>query len=124
MVDFPAVVPPDEQAGRRAAARHAQLTKPAGSLGRLEDIGVWLAACQGTSPPRPLDRPRVVVFAGDHGVAGHGVSAYPPEVTGQMVANFLAGGAAVNVLASVAGAGVRVADLAVDGPPLPTVPDQ
>jgi nicotinate-nucleotide--dimethylbenzimidazole phosphoribosyltransferase len=116
MVEFPAIAPPDEQAGRLAEARQAQLTKPAGSLGRLEQVGVWLAACQGACPPRPLARPRVVVFAGDHGVAQHGVSAYPPEVTGQMVANFLAGGAAVNVLASVAGATVRVVDLAVDAP--------
>jgi nicotinate-nucleotide--dimethylbenzimidazole phosphoribosyltransferase len=116
MVEFPAIVPPDEQAGRLAEARQAQLTKPAGSLGRLEQVGIWLAACQGACPPRPLARPRVVVFAGDHGVARHGVSAYPPEVTGQMVANFLAGGAAVNVLASVAGATVRVVDLAVDTP--------
>ncbi|HEX4250078.1 MAG TPA: nicotinate-nucleotide--dimethylbenzimidazole phosphoribosyltransferase [Pseudonocardia sp.] len=116
MVEFPAIVAPDELTGRQALARHAQLTKPAGSLGRLEQVGVWLAACQGHCPPRPLARPRVVVFAGDHGVARHGVSAYPPEVTGQMVANFLAGGAAVNVLAAVAGATVRVADLAVDSP--------
>jgi nicotinate-nucleotide--dimethylbenzimidazole phosphoribosyltransferase len=116
MVEFPAIVPPDEQAARLAEARQAQLTKPAGSLGRLEQVGVWLAACQGACPPRPLARPRVVVFAGDHGVARHGVSAYPPEVTGQMVANFLAGGAAVNVLASVTGATVRVVDLAVDTP--------
>jgi nicotinate-nucleotide--dimethylbenzimidazole phosphoribosyltransferase len=116
MVEFPAIVAPDELTGQQALLRHAQLTKPAGSLGRLEQIGVWLAACQGHCPPRPVARPRVVVFAGDHGVARHGVSAYPSEVTGQMVANFLAGGAAVNVLASVAGATVRVADLAVDSP--------
>jgi nicotinate-nucleotide--dimethylbenzimidazole phosphoribosyltransferase len=116
MPDFPPITPPDEATARQARARQAQLTKPAGSLGRLEEIGVWLAACQGACPPRPLSRPRVVVFAGDHGVARHGVSAYPPEVTGQMVANFLAGGAAVNVLASTAGATVRVVDLAVDMP--------
>src|SRR5579884_3661501 len=116
MVEFAAITPPDEQARRQAVARHGQLTKPPGSLGRLEEVGVWLAACQGSCPPRPLVRPRVVVFAGDHGVARHGVSAYPPEVTAQMVTNFLAGGAAVNVLASVAGATVRVADLSVDAP--------
>lgn len=116
MVEFPAIVPPDEQVARQALARHSQLTKPLGSLGRLEQVGVWLAACQGVCPPRPLGRPRVVVFAADHGIARHGVSAYPPEVTGQMVANFLAGGAAVNALAAVAGATVRVADLAVDAP--------
>ena len=113
-VAFPTVQPPDEQARRQAVARQDVLTKPAGSLGRLEELGVWLAACQGVCPPRPFTRARVVVFAGDHGIARHGVSAYPSEVTGQMVANFLAGGAAVNVLAGVAGASVRVVDLAVD----------
>lgn len=113
--DFDPVVPPDAQAHREAVARHLQLTKPAGSLGRLEELGVWLAACQGVCPPKPLTRPRVVVFAGDHGVAAHGVSAYPSEVTMQMVANILAGGAAVNVLAESAGATVRVVDVAVDG---------
>ncbi|HEY1570530.1 MAG TPA: nicotinate-nucleotide--dimethylbenzimidazole phosphoribosyltransferase [Pseudonocardiaceae bacterium] len=112
---FPAVTPPDEQAHRQAVARQAQLTKPAGSLGRLEELGVWIAACQGVCPPRPFARPRVVVFAGDHGIAASGVSAYPSEVTGQMVANFLVGGAAVNVLAAVAGATVRVVDMAVAG---------
>jgi nicotinate-nucleotide--dimethylbenzimidazole phosphoribosyltransferase len=110
---FEPVAPPDEQARRDAVARHATLTKPAGSLGRLEELGAWIAACQGVCPPRPFTRPRVVVFAGDHGVAQHGVSAYPSEVTGQMVTNFLTGGAAVNVLAAVAGATVRVADLSV-----------
>lgn len=110
---FHRVVPPDTGARRDAVARQEQLTKPAGSLGRLEEVGVWVSACQGICPPRPFARPRVVVFAGDHGIAANGVSAYPSEVTGQMVANLLTGGAAVNVLASVAGASVRVADLAV-----------
>jgi nicotinate-nucleotide--dimethylbenzimidazole phosphoribosyltransferase len=113
--EFPAVSAPDEQVHRQAVARQGQLTKPAGSLGRLEELGVWIAACQGVCPPRPFARPRVVVFAGDHGVAQHGVSAYPPEVTGQMVANFMVGGAAVNVLAAAAGATVRVVDMAVAG---------
>jgi len=113
-IEFPPVKAPDEGARRRAVARQATLTKPAGSLGKLEELGVWVASCQGECPPRPFTRPRVVVFAGDHGVAQHGVSAYPSEVTGQMVANFLAGGAAVNVLATVAGATVRVVDVAVD----------
>ncbi|ONI87271.1 nicotinate-nucleotide--dimethylbenzimidazole phosphoribosyltransferase [Saccharothrix sp. ALI-22-I] len=113
-IEFPPVEPPSEDARSQAIARHGVLTKPAGSLGKLEELGVWVAACQDKCPPRPFTRPRVVVFAGDHGVAKHGVSAYPPEVTGQMVANFLAGGAAVNVLANVAGATVRVVDLAVD----------
>ena len=110
---FPAVQTPDAQSRRAAVARQEQLTKPAGSLGRLEELGVWVAACQGTCPPRPFGRPRVVVFAGDHGIAQHGVSAYPSEVTGQMVANILTGGAAINVLSAVAGAGVRVVDMAV-----------
>ena len=110
---FPAVQTPDAQARRAAVARQEQLTKPAGSLGRLEELGVWVASCQGTCPPRPFGRPRVVVFAGDHGIAQHGVSAYPSEVTGQMVTNILVGGAAINVLSAVAGAGVRVVDMAV-----------
>jgi nicotinate-nucleotide--dimethylbenzimidazole phosphoribosyltransferase len=113
-IEFPPVEPPSEAARRQAVTRHAVLTKPVGSLGKLEELGAWVAACQGTCPPRPFTRPRVVVFAGDHGVARHGVSAYPSEVTGQMVANFLAGGAAVNVLANVAGATVRVVDVSVD----------
>jgi nicotinate-nucleotide--dimethylbenzimidazole phosphoribosyltransferase len=113
-LEFGSVPEPDEQAGRQAVARQGQLTKPAGSLGELEEIGVWVAARQGACPPRPFSRPRVVIFAGDHGVAASGVSAYPSEVTGQMVANFLAGGAAVNVLAANAGATVRVVDMAVD----------
>lgn len=112
-IDFDPVVPPDVEAHREAVARQLQLTKPAGSLGRLEELGVWVAACQGQSPPRPITRARVVVFAGDHGVAAHGVSAYPSEVTGQMVDNIVTGGAAVNVLAGVAGASVRVVDIAV-----------
>ncbi|MGH3796330.1 MAG: nicotinate-nucleotide--dimethylbenzimidazole phosphoribosyltransferase [Pseudonocardiaceae bacterium] len=113
-MEFPPVIPPDQQAHREAVARHEQLTKPAGSLGRLEELGVWVAACQGSCPPRPFARPQVVVFAGDHGVAALGVSAYPSEVTQQMVGNLLAGGAAVNVLAATAGARVRVVDMSVD----------
>jgi nicotinate-nucleotide--dimethylbenzimidazole phosphoribosyltransferase len=113
-IEFPAVQPPDVEARREAAARHERLTKPAGSLGRLEELGVWIASCQGKCPPRPFTRSRVVVFAGDHGVARNGVSAFPPEVTGQMVANFMTGGAAINVLSGVAGATVRVVDMAVD----------
>jgi nicotinate-nucleotide--dimethylbenzimidazole phosphoribosyltransferase len=110
---FPYVSPPDESAKRDALARQDRLTKPSGALGKLEELGVWVASCQGVCPPRPFTRPRVVVFAGDHGVAASGVSAYPTEVTAQMVANFLAGGAAVNVLAATAGATVRVVDMSV-----------
>lgn len=109
-----AVELPDADAREAAQARQLRLTKPAGALGRLEDLSVWLCGVQGECPPRPFARPRVVVFAGDHGIARHGVSAYPPDVTAQMVLNFVAGGAAVNVLARGAGAGVRVADISVD----------
>ncbi len=116
-VEFATITPPDQQSHREAVARHEQLTKPAGSLGRLEELGVWVAACQGVCPPRPFAQPQVVVFAGDHGIAAHGVSAYPSEVTRQMVRNFLGGGAAVNVLAVLAGAAVRVVDMSVDGEP-------
>jgi nicotinate-nucleotide--dimethylbenzimidazole phosphoribosyltransferase len=111
---FPSVEPPSETARAEAVARHGQLTKPLGALGRLEDVGIWVAACQGVCPPKPFTRPRIVIFAGDHGIAKHGVSAYPSEVTAQMVGNFLAGGAAINVLAATVGATVRVVDIAVD----------
>jgi len=111
---FPSISAPDPEVAAAARARQDQLTKPPGSLGRLEDLSVWVASCQGVCPPRQFDRPRVVVFAGDHGVTAAGVSAYPAEVTAQMVANFDAGGAAINVLAEAAGASVRVVDIAVD----------
>lgn len=120
MSAFPAVVGPDPEAERAARSRQQTLTKPPGSLGRLEDLSVWVAACQGVCPPRQFSRARVVVFAGDHGVTAAGVSAFPSEVTAQMVANFDAGGAAINVLADLAGAGVRVADIAVDADPAGT----
>lgn len=114
-MEFAPVSPPDTGVAAAARARQDTLTKPRGALGRLEDLSVWVASCQGHCPPRQFERARVVVFAGDHGVARSGVSAYPPEVTAQMVANFEAGGAAINVLADLAGATVRVADLAVAG---------
>lgn len=112
-VVFPPVHPPSHAVAEEARGRHLTLTKPAASLGRLEELGVWIASCQGTCPPRPLERARVVVFAGDHGVAEHGVSAFPREVTLQMADNIVAGGAAVSVLARTAGATVRVADMAM-----------
>lgn len=114
-MEFAPVSPPDAGVAAAARARQDTLTKPRGALGRLEDLSVWVASCQGHCPPSQFERARVVVFAGDHGVARSGVSAYPPEVTAQMVANFDAGGAAINVLADIAGATVRVADLAVAG---------
>ena len=89
---------PDALASAEATARQLTLTKPAGALGRLEEISIWAAGVQGRCPPIPFTRPSVVVFVGDHGVArAVGTSAFPPEVTAQMVLNFLAGGAAVNV---------------------------
>ncbi len=91
------------------------LTKPPRSLGRLEDLVAWLAHWQGHAPPR-LDRVAILVFAGNHGVTKQGVSAYPAEVTGQMVANFAAGGAAINQLARNAGASLRVVPLSLDHP--------
>lgn len=112
-VAFPPIRPPSLDAAEEARARHLSLTKPAGSLGRLEELGAWIASCQDSCPPRRLERPRVVVFAGDHGVARHGVSAFPTEVTLQMADNIVAGGSAVSVLARAAGATVRVADLSM-----------
>ncbi|SIS09662.1 nicotinate-nucleotide--dimethylbenzimidazole phosphoribosyltransferase [Williamsia sterculiae] len=111
---FGPVTPPSREHADAARDRQTRLTKPAGSLGRLEEISVWAASCQRTDPPAPFTAPTVVVFAGDHGVARRGVSAYPPEVTAQMVANIVAGGAAVNVFAEQTGATVRVEDLGVD----------
>lgn len=105
----------DEAAGKAAAARQDTLTKPPGSLGRLEALAAWLARWQGRAVPR-LDKVKVVVFAGSHGVAAQGVSAFPAEVTAQMVANFAAGGAAINQLARVAGADLQVIPLQVDRP--------
>jgi nicotinate-nucleotide--dimethylbenzimidazole phosphoribosyltransferase len=89
--------PLDDAAMDAARARQAQLVKPPGSLGRLEELAIWLAGV--TGDPRPAVAARVVVAAADHGVAAEGVSAFPPEVTGQMLATFLAGGGAVSVLA-------------------------
>jgi nicotinate-nucleotide--dimethylbenzimidazole phosphoribosyltransferase len=97
------------------ARREAQLTKPPRSLGRLEQLTEWLARWQRRNPPR-LAKVDILVFAGNHGVTARGVSAYPAEVTAQMVANFAAGGAAINQLARTAGATLRVAPLSLDRP--------
>src|SRR5262252_3114588 len=106
--------PPDESAAAAVAARQAQLTKPPGSLGRLEQLVAWLARWQGHAPR--LERVDVLVFAGNHGVTAQGVSAYPSAVTAQMVANFAAGGAAINQLARMADARLRVLPLSLDQP--------
>ena len=116
-----AITPTDATAMRQARDRQAQLTKPAGSLGVLEDVSVRLAGIQRTCPPVALRRPVVAVFAGDHGVHAQQVTPWPQEVTAAMIENFRAGGAAVNVLARQAGADVYVVDLGVaaDLPPGP-----
>jgi nicotinate-nucleotide--dimethylbenzimidazole phosphoribosyltransferase len=106
---------PDAAARAAAVARNAQLTKPPGALGRLEALAEWVAGWQGTDRPR-IDRPQVIVFAGNHGVAARGVSAFPAAVTAQMVANFRAGGAAINQIAGLAGAAVEVVALDLDRP--------
>ncbi len=106
---------PDLEAGTAAALHERQLTKPAGALGRLEELSQWLATWQGRHPPR-LDHPRTSVFAANHGVAARGVSAYPAAVTAQMVQNFIAGGAAVNQLCRVVDADLRVYEMNLDTP--------
>jgi len=110
--DLPAA---DEAAAAAAASRDTRLTKPPQSLGRLEDLVFWLARWQAHNPPR-LERIEVLVFAGNHGVAAQGVSAFPADVTAQMVANFAGGGAAINQLSRTAGANLRVIALALDRP--------
>jgi len=114
-----AIRPADEPAMAAARELQARLTKPAGSLGDLEPLSVRLAGLAGACPP-PLPEPAAVaVFAGDHGVHAQGVSPWPQEVTAQMVANFLAGGAVVNAFARQAGAAVKVIDVGVTVPSAP-----
>ncbi len=113
-MDFGDLPTPDGRVAAAARRRQDLLTKPKGALGRLEDLSVWVASCQGHCPPQQFERARVVVFAGDHGVTRAGVSAYPAEVTGQMLDNIESGGAAINVLAGLAGATIRTVDVAVD----------
>ena len=105
-LDCPA---PSERHRQAALARQAQLTKPQGALGRLEEVAVELAALQSTDAPG-ADRVPILLFAGDHGVAVQGVSAYPPEVTVQMLRNFAGGGAAISVLARTLGCPLEVVD--------------
>lgn len=105
----------DETAIAAARTRQASLTKPAGSLGRLEEIALFMAGWQGRERPRAV-KVQAIVFAGNHGVAARGVSAFPAEVTAQMVANFHAGGAAINALAGACGAKLSVVALDLDRP--------
>jgi len=104
-----------EDVAEAVARREARLTKPPGSLGRLEEAVRWLGLWQGRNPPN-LDRVEILVFAGNHGVTAQGVSAYPSEVTAQMVANFTVGGAAINQLARVSHAELRVVALSLEQP--------
>ncbi|WP_300031675.1 nicotinate-nucleotide--dimethylbenzimidazole phosphoribosyltransferase [uncultured Roseobacter sp.] len=105
----------ETEAVAAATARNGQLTKPPGALGRLEDLAIWYAGWRGTDKPT-VTAPQVIVFAGNHGVAAQGVSAFPPEVTAQMVQNFEHGGAAINQLASTFGARLDVIALSLDTP--------
>jgi nicotinate-nucleotide--dimethylbenzimidazole phosphoribosyltransferase len=118
------IAPLDEAAMAAARARQNSLTKPQGALGRLEALSIQIAGITGQARPH-IRKPAVVVMAGDHGVAARGVSAFPAEVTPQMVLNFLGGGAAINVLARHVGAEVVVVDMGVaaDLPPHPDLLD-
>ncbi|GGA12950.1 nicotinate-nucleotide--dimethylbenzimidazole phosphoribosyltransferase [Neptunicoccus cionae] len=119
LADFKAVLEqasgPDGSAIEAAQERNNQLTKPPGALGRLEDLAVWYAGWRGDATPR-IENPQVVVFAGNHGVAARGVSAFPAEVTAQMVMNFQHGGAAINQLCATFGANLDVIALDLDTP--------
>ena len=111
-----ASAPAQDRAALSAAEdRNGQLTKPPGALGRLEDLAIWYGGWRGTDRPR-IEAPQVIIFAGNHGVTKQGVSAFPAEVTEQMVLNFQYGGAAINQLAGVAGADLSVVALDLDTP--------
>ena len=106
---------PDQDAMEKCRTRDSRLTKPPGALGQLEHIAEWLCGWQAHYPPR-VERPVVAVFAGNHGVVAQGVAAYPQEVTRQMVANFRAGGAAVNQICKTHDLGLKIFELALDLP--------
>ena len=111
---MPLIAPPSDVVRRHATKRLAALATPPGALGRLGDLAVWVSAAQSQVPPTPIVNARLVIFAGDHGVAMHGVSAFPPAITGAMVRTFLSGRAGVSALAAAHGVTVRVLDLGVD----------
>jgi len=108
------IVPPSQIARDHAAKRLAALATPPGALGRLGELGVWAAACQGQVPPVAVENVRMVIFAGDHGVAAHGVSAFPSAITGAMVRTFLIGRSGATAIAGAHGVHVRVLDIGVD----------
>src|ERR1035437_4114845 len=120
-MNYPTIPLIDMNAAKQAETRQNNLTKPAKSLGRLEDISIQLAGMKADPCPR-VDRKAVIVMAADHGVALEGVSAFPAEVTPQMVLNFLHGGAAINVLARQAGASVTIVDIGVASDFDPSLP--
>jgi nicotinate-nucleotide--dimethylbenzimidazole phosphoribosyltransferase len=120
-MNYPIIPPIDFNAAKQAQARQINLTKPAGSLGRLEEISIQLAGMK-ADPSPDVSRKAVIVMAADHGVALEGVSAFPAEVTPQMVLNFLNGGAAINVLARQAGAMVTIVDIGVASDFNPSLP--
>ena len=105
----------DVEAREAALARQAQLTKPPGSLGRLEELATFLAGWSRDGQPR-IEKAKTVIFAGNHGVTAQGVSPYPPEVTGQMVGNFLNGGAAINAITTSVGVSLDVVQLDLEQP--------
>lgn len=113
-MDQTRIPPPSPAIAALARERLAGLATPPGALGRIGEVGAWLAAVQGEVPPQPLDDVGLVVLAGDHGVAAHGVSAYPPAVTEAMVRTIVAGRAGVSALAAAHGVTVQVYDVAVD----------
>ncbi|WP_185996276.1 nicotinate-nucleotide--dimethylbenzimidazole phosphoribosyltransferase [Nocardioides campestrisoli] len=106
--------PPDPAVLQQAASRLSALATPPGALGRLGELATWFAATQGQVPPPALTQAHLVIFAGDHGIARHGVSAFPPEITAAMVRGFVAGTAGVNALARAHDVRVRVLDISVD----------
>ncbi|XVX19113.1 nicotinate-nucleotide--dimethylbenzimidazole phosphoribosyltransferase [Actinomycetota bacterium] len=108
------ITPPSAAVLEEARERFDALAKPLGSLGRLEELGAWVASCQGVCPPKPLDRVRAVIPAGDHGVTTRGVASYPREITVAMVHTLVAGKAGMSALAAQHNVPVRVLDISVD----------
>jgi nicotinate-nucleotide--dimethylbenzimidazole phosphoribosyltransferase len=114
---------PDGEAARAAEARQRELATPGRSFGRLDELAIWIASVQGECPPHDFSRARVLIFAGDHGIATAGVSARPEQPTARILNHLLTGAGAVNAFADLAGASVRLADIAVDDDTDPVISD-